>query len=120
LTALSYDFEIIAVEVKDIDPEYTCEIVGIYRAPNEGIRVTARLAARTGFLGNSMRRSIIGVDLNLRIVDWKGVVDVTCVTQTFIIKTDWFGATGTLRGLVNRHVGTPCWTNTWFDPKVNL
>ena len=29
------DFEMIAVEVKGMDPKYTWEIIGIYRAPNE-------------------------------------------------------------------------------------
>jgi hypothetical protein len=43
------DFEIIAVEVKGSDTNDTCEIVGIYRAPNEDIRVIEKLADRTGF-----------------------------------------------------------------------
>jgi hypothetical protein len=38
------DFEIIAVEVRASDPKITWEIVGIYRAPNEDIRVIERLA----------------------------------------------------------------------------
>jgi len=33
------DFEMIAVEVKGRDPKFTWEIVGIYRAPNEDMRV---------------------------------------------------------------------------------
>ena len=61
------DFEIIAVEVKGIDPKYTWKMVGIYRAPNEDIRVIEMLAARTGFLENSMKRSIKGGDLNLPV-----------------------------------------------------
>jgi len=52
------------VEVKGSDPKCTWEIVGIYRAPNEDICVIEMLDARTGFLGNSMKRSIIGGDLN--------------------------------------------------------
>ena len=63
------EFEMTAVEVKGSDPKCTWEIVGIYRAPNEDIRVIERLAARTGFLGNSMKRSIIGGDLNVPQVD---------------------------------------------------
>jgi hypothetical protein len=43
------EFEILAVEVKGIDPKCTWEIVGIYRAPNEDIRVIEKLATRTGF-----------------------------------------------------------------------
>ena len=52
-------FEIIAVELESSDPKCTWEFVGIYRAPNEDIRVIEMLAARRGFLGNSMKRSII-------------------------------------------------------------
>ena len=63
------DFEIIAVEVRGRDPKYTWEIVGIYRAPNEDMRVIERLAARTGYLGNSTKRSIIAGDLNLPQAD---------------------------------------------------
>ena len=66
------DFEIIAVEVKGSDPKDTWEIVGIYRAPNEDVRVIERLADRTCFWTNSMKQSIIGGDLNLPQVDRKG------------------------------------------------
>ena len=59
------DFEMIAVEVKGRDPKFTREIVGIYRAPNEDMRVIERLAARTGYTGNSTKRSIVGRNLNL-------------------------------------------------------
>ena len=38
-------FEMIAIEVKGRDPKFTWEIVGIYRAPNEDLRVMERLAA---------------------------------------------------------------------------
>jgi len=48
------------------------EVVGVYRAPNEDMRVIERLAARTGFTGSSTRRSIIGGDLNLPYADWNG------------------------------------------------
>jgi len=52
-------FELIAVEVKGRNPKFTWD-VGVYRAPNEDIRDIERLAARTGFKGNSTKRSIIG------------------------------------------------------------
>jgi hypothetical protein len=42
------DFEIMAFEVKDSDPKYKWEIVGIYRAPNEDIRVFGKLPGQTG------------------------------------------------------------------------
>ena len=78
------DFEMITMDVKGNDPKCTWEIVGIYRAPNEDIRVIERLAARTGFLGNSMKQSIIGDDLNLPQVDWKGIVECSTTTEAFI------------------------------------
>jgi hypothetical protein len=44
-----------AVEVKGTDPKYTWEIVGIYRAPYEDMRVIERLADHTGLLQNSTK-----------------------------------------------------------------
>jgi hypothetical protein len=79
------EFEIIAVEVKGNDPKFMWKIVVIYRAPNEDIRVIEKLAARTGFLGNSMKRSIIGGDLNLPQIDWNGTTEGTSVTQIELI-----------------------------------
>jgi hypothetical protein len=49
------EFKIIAVEVKGSDPKCTWKITGIYRPANEDIRVIERLAARTSFLGNTMK-----------------------------------------------------------------
>jgi len=40
------DFEMIEVEVKGMDPKYTWEIIGICRAPNEGVLAIERFAAR--------------------------------------------------------------------------
>jgi len=42
-------FEMIAVEVKGRNPKFAWEVAGVYRAPNEDMRVIERLAARTGF-----------------------------------------------------------------------
>ena len=36
------DFEMIAIEVKGRDPKFTCKIVGIYRVPNDDMRVMER------------------------------------------------------------------------------
>jgi hypothetical protein len=83
------EFEIIAVEIKGSDPRCTWEIVGIYRAPNEDIWVIEKLAARTGFLGNSTKRSIIGGDLNLPQVDRKGIAEGGSVAQAFINRLVW-------------------------------
>ena len=66
------DFEMKIIEVKGKDPKLTWEIVGIYRAPNEDMRVVERLAARTGYAETSSKRSIIGGDLNLPCADWNG------------------------------------------------
>ena len=62
----------IAVEVKGMDPKYTWEIIGIYRAPNEGMLAIERLTARSLPTRNSTKRSIIGGDLNLLQAEWKG------------------------------------------------
>jgi hypothetical protein len=43
------DFQIIAVEVKDRDTKFTWEFVGIYKAPNENMRVIERLVARIAY-----------------------------------------------------------------------
>jgi hypothetical protein len=54
------DFEMIAVEVKGMDPKYKWEIIGIYRAPNEDVLAVERLAARALVTRNLTKRSIIG------------------------------------------------------------
>ena len=83
------EFEMIAVEVKGRDPKFTWEIVGIYRAPNEDMRVIERLAARTGYMGNSMKHSIIGGDLNLPYAHWNGNAECASGTQAFINRLVW-------------------------------
>jgi hypothetical protein len=83
------DFEMIAVEVKGRDPKFTSEIVGIYRAPNEDSRVIERLAARTDYIGNSTKRSIIGGDLNLPFADWNGNAVGNSGTQALINNLVW-------------------------------
>jgi hypothetical protein len=78
------EFEILAVQVKVSDPKYTWEVVGICRTLNEDIWVIENLAARTIFLGISMKRSSIGGYLNSPQVDWKGMVECTNVNQALI------------------------------------
>jgi hypothetical protein len=58
------DFEMLAIEVKGRDTKVTREIVSVYRAANEDMRVLESLAAQTGYAGNSTMRSLIGCDLN--------------------------------------------------------
>jgi hypothetical protein len=56
------DSEMIVVEVKGMDPNYSWEIIGMYRAPNEDMLAIERLAAHTLLTRNSTKRSIIGGD----------------------------------------------------------
>ena len=83
------DFEIIPIEIKGTNPKSIWEIVGIYRAPNEDMRVIERLAARTGSTGNCTKPSIIGGDLNLPYVEWKGNVGGSSGTQSLINNLIW-------------------------------
>ena len=83
------DFEMIAIEIKGINPSAAWEIIGIYRAPNEDMRILERLAARTGSTGICTKRSIIGGDLNLPYADWKGNVGGNSETQEIINKLIW-------------------------------
>lgn len=78
------DFEILAIEVKSSDPTFAWEIIGTYRAPNENLQIIERIAAKTGFLGNSIKRFIIGGDLNLPQANWKGIADSFSAAQTLI------------------------------------
>jgi hypothetical protein len=50
--------EMTAVEVEGNNPKFAWEVVGVYRAPNEDMRAIERLAARTGFTGNSTKCSM--------------------------------------------------------------
>ena len=63
--------------------------MGVYRAPNEDKRVIGSLAARTGFAGNSTKRSIIGGDLNLPYADWNGNASGNSGTQALINNLVW-------------------------------
>ena len=64
-------------------------MVGVYRAPNEDMRVIERLAARTGFTGNSTKRSIIGGDVNLPYADGNGNAGGNSGTQALINSLVW-------------------------------
>ena len=83
------DFEMVALEVKGRNPKFTWEVVGIYRAPNEDMRVIEKLAARTGSTGNSTKISIIGGDLNLPYVDWNGNLGGNSGNQALINSLVW-------------------------------
>jgi len=83
------DSEIIAVEVKGRGPKFAWEILGIYRAPNKDMRVIERLAARTDFIGNSTKPSIIGGEVNLPYADWNGNAGGNSGTQALINSLVW-------------------------------
>jgi len=82
-------FEIIAVEVKGGNPKFSWEVVGVYTAPNEDMRVIERLATRTGFTGSSTKRSIIGGGLNLPYADWNGNAGGNIGTRALINSLVW-------------------------------
>jgi hypothetical protein len=58
-------------------------IVGIYRAPNEDMRLFAKLADRTGYVGRTTKRSIIGGGLNLLYADWNGHAEKSWGTHVY-------------------------------------
>jgi hypothetical protein len=78
------DVEIISVEVKRMDPKYSREITGNYRAPNEDMWAIGRLVARTQFTRDAAKRIIIGGDLNLPQADWHGDAEKTSCFQAFV------------------------------------
>ena len=55
-----------------MDPKYSFEIIGIYRAPYEDTLTIERLASVTLPKRNLTMRNTIGGDLNLPQADWKG------------------------------------------------
>jgi hypothetical protein len=76
-------YEIAAV-VKGRDPKITWEIVGVYRAPNEDMRLLEKMADRTGYMGRITKRSIIAGDLNLPYVDWNVHAEKSRGTQVLL------------------------------------
>jgi hypothetical protein len=83
------DFEVIRVEVTGRDPKFTWEILGIYRARKEGMRVTEILTARTYYLGNCTKPCIIGQDLNLPYADRNGNAEYGSGNQAFVNRLVW-------------------------------
>jgi len=79
----------IAVEAEGRDPKITWEIVGIYRAPNEDMRLFEKLVDRTGYMGRTTKRSIIAGDLNLPYADWNGHAEKSRGTQVFLSRLVW-------------------------------
>jgi hypothetical protein len=83
------DFEMIAVEVKGLDPKYTWEIIGTYRVPTEDILAVERLAARTLATRNLTKRSIIGGNLNLPQASCNGDAEKASRYQAFVNSLVW-------------------------------
>ena len=76
-------YETITVDVKGRDLKNTWEIVGIYRSPNEDMRVLEKLADWTRYSRRTTMRSITGGDLNLPYADWNGLVEKSRETRYF-------------------------------------
>jgi hypothetical protein len=82
-------YEMRAVEIKVRDPNITWEIVGIYRPPNEDMRLLLNLTDRTGYMGRTTKRSIIGGFLNLPYADWYGHAEKSRWTQICLNRLVW-------------------------------
>jgi len=78
-----------AVEVNGRDPNNTWETAGNYRSPNKDMRLLEKLADQTGYMGRTMKRSIIGGDLNLPYADWNGHAKKSRRTQVFLNRLVW-------------------------------
>jgi hypothetical protein len=62
-------------------PKFSWKIVGIYKAPNEDMRVIEILAAWIGYMVSSTKCRIIGGNLNLCYADWNGNTECTIRNQ---------------------------------------
>jgi hypothetical protein len=82
-------YELIAVDVKGRDPKIPWEIVGIYTAPNEDMRLLEKLADRTGYMGRNTKCSIIGGDLKLPNGNWNDHVKKSRGPQVFLSSLVW-------------------------------
>jgi hypothetical protein len=83
------DFEIFAVEINSRGHRYNWEILGAYRATSDDSRVLERLIDRTEKTYNPNKYSIIGGELNLPRVDWKGKTESNNRTQSLVNRVIW-------------------------------
>jgi hypothetical protein len=85
------NFELTAVEVKEMKPKYMWEITGIYRAPNEDMLAIKRLAACTLPTCNLTKQSItsIGSDFNLLQTVWNGDAEKASRFQALVNNLLW-------------------------------
>ena len=95
------DFEMIAVEVKGMNPKYTLEIIDFYRDENDDMFAIERLAARNLPTRNITKRSIISSDLNLTQLEWKSDAEKVSGFQTIVDNFVWDnGYTQVVSGLI--------------------
>jgi hypothetical protein len=80
---------LIALEVKGRDPKITWKILGIYRAPNEEMRLFEKLPDWAGYMGRTTKRNVIGGDLNLPYADWNGHAEKSRGNQVFLNRLVW-------------------------------
>ena len=64
-------------------------MVGIYTAPNKDMRVLEKFTCRTGYIGNTTKRRIIGGVLNLPNVDFNGHAEKSRGTEVFLNRVVW-------------------------------
>ena len=76
----------IAVEVKGRDPKNYVRNCKHLQSTKKDMRVLEKLADRTGYMGSTMKCSIIGGDLNLPYADWKGHAEKSSETQVLLNK----------------------------------
>jgi hypothetical protein len=83
------EYEMIAVEVKGRDPRHKWEIIGVYRAPNQGMEVIKKLTDRTLPSKNITKSCIIGGDLNLPQAVWIGDAENMSGAQALVNTLVW-------------------------------
>ena len=83
------EFEIVAVEINSRSHRNNWEILGVCIAPNDDTTVLERLNDRKGKITNPNKHSIIGGDLNLPPVDWKGKMESNNLAQALVNRLIW-------------------------------
>jgi len=72
-----------------MDPKYTWEIIGIYRAPSEDMLVMEILTACSLPMRNLTKGKVLGGDLNLFQPDWKGDTEIPIGFQACVNNLVW-------------------------------
>jgi hypothetical protein len=103
-------YEIIAVEVKGR------EILGIYRAPKEDMRLLEKLAGRTRYMERTTKHSIIGGDLSSPYADGNSHAEKSRGIQVFLNRLIW--ENGYTQVINSPTRGDALLTFTFSGPKV--